>query len=285
LKRERRSLIVGKPSREAKVVQMWLSVDPLAEVYPTISPYAYVANNPIAFVDPDGKRIKPWKTTYSFFGIKWTIYHGLTDINNADKKFDKSYSSLMKSSNVFRTAIARLKKSNRDYEFRTIYKKSGSTENRGKYGSFNPDDNSINFVVDLSSSDAYTGRKSTVFEEVFHAAQIDYLKDKKESKSMLAIEVEAKLAKSIEGLSGHPYETLNVDASIIDKIKNKMILSANELSILTTEIDELSRRVAKQYELDPMDFYGGDDLKYIESIYGQKLTNQQESITITYKKD
>ncbi len=102
---------------------------------------------------------------------------------------------------------------------------------------------------------------------------------------MLAIEVEAKLAKSIEGLSGHPYETLNVDASIIDKIKNKMILSANELSILTTEIDELSRRVAKQYELDPMDFYGGDDLKYIESIYGQKLTNQQESITITYKKD
>ncbi len=149
---------------------IWLSVDPLAEVYPTISPYAYVANNPIAFVDPDGKRIKPWKTTYSFFGIKWTIYHGLTDINNADKKFDKSYSSLMKSSNVFRTAIARLKKSNRDHEFRTIYKKSGSTENRGKYGSFNPDDNSINFVVDLSSSDAYTGRKSTVFEEVFHAA-------------------------------------------------------------------------------------------------------------------
>jgi len=57
LKRERRSLIVGKPSREAKVVQMWLSVDPLAEKYPGISSYAYVANNPINAIDPDGRDI------------------------------------------------------------------------------------------------------------------------------------------------------------------------------------------------------------------------------------
>ena len=33
----------------------WLSVDPLADKYPNISPYAYCAWNPILFKDPDGK--------------------------------------------------------------------------------------------------------------------------------------------------------------------------------------------------------------------------------------
>ena len=36
---------------------IWLSVDPLAEKYPALSPYAYVANNPINAIDPDGRLI------------------------------------------------------------------------------------------------------------------------------------------------------------------------------------------------------------------------------------
>jgi RHS repeat-associated protein len=35
----------------------WWQVDPLAEKYFSISPFAYVANNPLIFVDPDGMRI------------------------------------------------------------------------------------------------------------------------------------------------------------------------------------------------------------------------------------
>ena len=35
----------------------WLSVDPLADKYPNISPYAYCSWNPIKFVDPDGRII------------------------------------------------------------------------------------------------------------------------------------------------------------------------------------------------------------------------------------
>lgn len=35
----------------------WLSVDPMADKYPSISPYAYCAWNPVKLVDPDGNEI------------------------------------------------------------------------------------------------------------------------------------------------------------------------------------------------------------------------------------
>ena len=37
-------------------VSKWLSVDPLSDKYPSISPYAYCNWNPVKFVDPDGER-------------------------------------------------------------------------------------------------------------------------------------------------------------------------------------------------------------------------------------
>ena len=36
----------------------WLSVDPMSDKYPSISPYAYCAWNPVKLVDPDGEKIK-----------------------------------------------------------------------------------------------------------------------------------------------------------------------------------------------------------------------------------
>jgi RHS repeat-associated protein len=39
------------------VIGRWNVVDPLAKKYPSISPYAYVANNPINSIDPDGREI------------------------------------------------------------------------------------------------------------------------------------------------------------------------------------------------------------------------------------
>ena len=40
-----------------------MSIDPHCEKYYWISPYAYVANNPLKYIDPDGRDIRLWMTT------------------------------------------------------------------------------------------------------------------------------------------------------------------------------------------------------------------------------
>ena len=35
----------------------WLSVDPMSDKYPSLSPYCYTANNPVMLVDPNGEKV------------------------------------------------------------------------------------------------------------------------------------------------------------------------------------------------------------------------------------
>jgi RHS repeat-associated protein len=41
-------------------ISIWASVDPLAEKYPNVNPYAYCLNNPVRFIDPDGMAPFDW---------------------------------------------------------------------------------------------------------------------------------------------------------------------------------------------------------------------------------
>ena len=38
-------------------LSLWISVDPLAEKYPAFSGFSFAADNPLLYVDPDGKAI------------------------------------------------------------------------------------------------------------------------------------------------------------------------------------------------------------------------------------
>ncbi len=67
----------------------WLSVDPLNEKYPGISSFAYVANNPIVLIDPDGKDIVVPKKTDRAAVLKMInrIAAGSFDFDNNGKLY------------------------------------------------------------------------------------------------------------------------------------------------------------------------------------------------------
>ena len=50
----------GARYMDHELMTMWLSVDPMSDKYPSISPYAYCAWNPVKLVDPDGKEFTVW---------------------------------------------------------------------------------------------------------------------------------------------------------------------------------------------------------------------------------
>jgi RHS repeat-associated protein len=59
----------------------WLSLDPLAIKYYSLSPYAYCANNPLKYIDPDGRKIR--NVTYK----NGQISYNKTAIKNGTNKY------------------------------------------------------------------------------------------------------------------------------------------------------------------------------------------------------
>ena len=49
----------GARYMDHELMTSWLSVDPMSDKYPGISPYAYCAWNPVKLVDPDGRDVLP----------------------------------------------------------------------------------------------------------------------------------------------------------------------------------------------------------------------------------
>ena len=89
----------------------WLSVDPMADKYPSLSPYAYCAWNPVRLVDPDGRKIRGVKydeNTNRFIYNKRAIKNGTDRYIEARIKTESGRAGifkLMKSEKKFRIQV------------------------------------------------------------------------------------------------------------------------------------------------------------------------------------
>ncbi|MFV0290628.1 MAG: RHS repeat domain-containing protein [Mangrovibacterium sp.] len=87
-------------------VSLWYGVDPLAEKYPGVSPYAYCVNNPVMLVDPDGMEVEG-VTNKDAKTLRKDIHHvlsndkfaGVRDLIKVNKnKFEKIDTKALKAS-------------------------------------------------------------------------------------------------------------------------------------------------------------------------------------------
>ena len=78
-------------------LSVWLSVDPMSDKYPSLSPYTYCADNPVKLVDPNGESISEFDENGSYLRTikdnRWhNFWHGRTGrIVDGDGKVIQSF--------------------------------------------------------------------------------------------------------------------------------------------------------------------------------------------------
>jgi len=122
-------------------LSFWLSVDPMAAKYASLSPYVYCADNPVKLVDPDGDSlINPYKEAYDYFSkqyseakISFDSYgnnKGAVGYSDAQEALNKVSTTLDEVSKLYKTinnAISSLKKYNYAlYEMMNNYTNNGN---------------------------------------------------------------------------------------------------------------------------------------------------------------
>lgn len=133
----------GARYMDHELMTMWLSVDPMADKYPSISPYAYCAWNPVKLVDPDGREWDPSALT-----------------QEQQNKLNNSVATLCERSPMFKEVYNTLTESD------VVYKlQMGPTQDNAP-AQYDNSDNSITF-----RDEAALESHSAFVEEMVHAYQ------------------------------------------------------------------------------------------------------------------
>ncbi|HCT86139.1 MAG TPA: hypothetical protein DF296_13190, partial [Candidatus Margulisbacteria bacterium] len=200
-------------------IARFVSVDPLQLKYPHYTPYQYAGNNPLFYIDPDGRDIIPWNKT-KVYTFKLPFTNGISSIintsfkgftNEQGKAFTLKINEMLKKDGLFKTAYERIEKSKSSFQYKALEFEGGvigamkkAEHGLGKYkdaaGWF--DYNHWGTTEDpklivLDPSKNGHDSKAVIFEETYHGAQSDFYGSNRPSN--LTIEVEAKVAKAIDG--------------------------------------------------------------------------------------
>ena len=139
----------------APLLPLWDRVDPLAEKYYGVSPYAYCANNPVIFVDPDGRKFDFSKMTKG----EYQSYLGqINPLRKASPLFNTMYSSLENSEETYFISFDRIP---------SVVKQAGDID-----GHFVMGDNGGGSVV-FDKEKMGNIPNVVLAEELFHAYQHD----------------------------------------------------------------------------------------------------------------
>ncbi len=133
-------------------LSIWLSVDPMSDKYPSLSPYVYCTNNPVKLVDPNGDTIR--------FNTEAERTFVLPLLN----KNGKSYSP------EFEAIYNKLNESDHTYTFSLTHdngKEEGHFENKDAHCSI------IHYSTNTYKEHYGASKYRNLFEETYHAYQYD----------------------------------------------------------------------------------------------------------------
>ncbi|NBG66001.1 RHS repeat-associated core domain-containing protein [Acidiluteibacter ferrifornacis] len=132
----------------------WMSLDPLFSVQPGFSPYVGFNNNPLIFVDPDGKIVE-----YANAKTQKVVESAMA----ADPKFAKAVQTLINSDVVYNYTL----KGTADYD----KLRAGGVANPGGVSS---DGSQINISFELIENSVLNGENSSLYHETEHGVQFEH---------------------------------------------------------------------------------------------------------------
>ena len=147
---------------DSDILTGWLSVDPMADKYPNISPYAYCAWNPIKLVDPDGEEIvfEDNKAKILFEQVYNNVKNRISELKNNGLKKKRDIREYEQLKEIY-ASLNDVKESSIVFYYKTIDNKDDNLAGGKTYGKNNID----GILVEVME-----GRENTLIHETRHAS-------------------------------------------------------------------------------------------------------------------